>query len=75
LTSGRLLSASGNEKRARDQLREIARLLLLSQGETEAIRQALQALIDEGTYQQVLDRNNIGAYAVASAEVNQGAAQ
>jgi polar amino acid transport system substrate-binding protein len=44
-------------------------------GLTEAIRQALQALIDEGTYQQVLDRNNIGAYAVASAEVNQGAAQ
>ena len=42
---------------------------------TEAIRQALQSLIDEGTYQQVLERNNIGAYAVASADVNQGAAQ
>ena len=42
---------------------------------TEAIRQALQSLIDEGTYQQVLERNNIGAYAVESADVNQGAAQ
>lgn len=42
---------------------------------TEAIRQALQALIDEGSYQLVLERNNIGAYAVESAEVNQGAAQ
>ena len=41
---------------------------------TEAIRQTLQALIDEGAYQQVLERNNIGAYAVESAEVNQGAA-
>jgi polar amino acid transport system substrate-binding protein len=40
---------------------------------TEAIRQALQALIDEGTYQQVLERNNIAAYAVESAQVNQGA--
>lgn len=41
LKTGKLLSASGNEKRARDQLREIARLLLLSQGELEALRQAL----------------------------------
>ncbi|WP_430645098.1 transporter substrate-binding domain-containing protein [Agromyces sp. GXS1127] len=40
---------------------------------TEAIRQAFQALIDEGAYQQVLDRNNIGAYAVESAELNRGA--
>ena len=38
----------------------------------EAIKQALQALIDEGTYQEVLDRNSIGAYAVDSAEINQG---
>lgn len=40
-----------------------------------AIQQALQALIDEGAYQQVLERNNIGAYAVDSAEVNQGSDQ
>ena len=40
----------------------------------EAVRQALQALIDEGTYQKVLDRNNIGAYAVESAMINQGTA-
>ena len=40
----------------------------------EAIREALQALIDDGSYQKVLDRNNIGAYAVESAEVNQGKA-
>ncbi|QBE49208.1 ABC transporter substrate-binding protein [Leucobacter triazinivorans] len=39
----------------------------------EAIRSALQALIDEGTYQEVLERNSIGAYAVDSAMVNQGA--
>ena len=38
----------------------------------EAVKQALQALIDEGTYQEVLDRNSIGAYAVESAEINQG---
>lgn len=39
----------------------------------EAVRAALQALIDEGSYQAVLERSNIGAYAVESAEVNQGA--
>ena len=38
----------------------------------EAVRQALQALIDEGTYQEVLERSNIDAYAVESAEVNLG---
>ncbi|AWB94699.1 ABC transporter substrate-binding protein [Agromyces badenianii] len=41
----------------------------------DAIQQALQALIDEGAYQEVLERNNISAYAVESAEVNQGAGQ
>lgn len=40
---------------------------------TEAVRQALGALIEEGSYQKVLDRNNIGAYAVEEAFVNQGA--
>lgn len=39
----------------------------------EVIRRALQALIDEGAYQAVLERNDIGAYAVESAETNQGA--
>lgn len=39
----------------------------------EAVRRALQALIDEGSYEQVLERNGIAAYAVESAEVNQGA--
>lgn len=39
----------------------------------EAVRQALQALIDDGSYQKVLDHNNIGAYAVETAELNQGA--
>lgn len=38
----------------------------------EAVRQAMQALIDEGTYEKVLERNKIAAYAVDSAEVNQG---
>ncbi|BDZ54112.1 hypothetical protein GCM10025870_11850 [Agromyces marinus] len=42
---------------------------------TEAIRATLQALIDEGSYQRVLERNNIGAYAVDAAELNQGAAR
>ncbi len=37
-----------------------------------AIQAALQALIEEGTYEQVLERNHIAAYAVDSAEVNQG---
>lgn len=40
----------------------------------EAIRAALQALIDDGSYQKVLDRNNIGSYAIESAMVNQGTA-
>lgn len=37
-----------------------------------AVQAALQALIEEGTYEQVLERNHIAAYAVESAEVNQG---
>ncbi|WP_125098222.1 ABC transporter substrate-binding protein [Leucobacter chromiireducens] len=41
----------------------------------DAVTQALQALIDEGTYQQVLERNNIGAYAVESAQVNAATAK
>lgn len=39
-----------------------------------AVQLALQALIEEGTYQQVLERSNIAAYAVESAMVNQGSA-
>ncbi|MGK0716792.1 ABC transporter substrate-binding protein [Leucobacter sp. W1153] len=38
----------------------------------DAVQQALQALIEEGTYQEVLERSNISAYAVESATVNQG---
>jgi hypothetical protein len=40
----KLLSAIGNEKKARDQMREIARLLLLSQDAIDALKQALQEL-------------------------------
>ena len=40
----KLLSAIGNEKKARDQLREIARMLILSQDAVEALKQALQEL-------------------------------
>lgn len=40
----KLLSAIGNEKKARDQLREIARMLILSQDSLEALKQALQEL-------------------------------
>lgn len=40
----KLLSAIGNEKRARDQMREIARLLILSQSPADALRQAIQEL-------------------------------
>jgi len=50
LKTAKLLSASGNEKKARDQLREIARLLTLSQDTAESLRQAIQDLdraIDE----------------------------
>ncbi|MBP1326858.1 polar amino acid transport system substrate-binding protein [Leucobacter exalbidus] len=39
----------------------------------DAVQQALQALIEDGTYQEVLDRSNIGAYAVEASKVNQGA--
>lgn len=41
----------------------------------DAIQQGLQALIDDGSYEQVLERNNIQAYAIDSAEVNQGAGE
>ncbi|GAA1815740.1 ABC transporter substrate-binding protein [Agromyces neolithicus] len=41
----------------------------------EVIRQALQALMDEGSYQKVLERNDLAPYAVDSAEVNQGTVQ
>src|SRR6266853_5086796 len=44
LKAARLLSATGNEKKARDQFREIAALLTLSQGEVEALRQAIREL-------------------------------
>jgi hypothetical protein len=40
----KLLSAIGSEKRARDQMREIARLLILSQNPADALRQAIQEL-------------------------------
>ena len=41
----------------------------------DAIQQGLQALIDDGSYAKVLERNNIQAYAIDSAEVNQGAGE
>ncbi|UOQ57795.1 ABC transporter substrate-binding protein [Leucobacter allii] len=41
---------------------------------TEALRLALQALIDEGVYQEILDTHNLGAFATEEAIVN-GAAQ
>jgi hypothetical protein len=40
----KLLSAIGNEKKSRDQMREIARLLILSQDPTDALKQALLEL-------------------------------
>jgi hypothetical protein len=40
----KLFSAIGSEKRARDQMREIARLLVLSQNPADALRQAIQEL-------------------------------
>ena len=43
-SSLKLLSAIGNEKKARDQLREIARMLILSQDATDALKQAIQEL-------------------------------
>jgi polar amino acid transport system substrate-binding protein len=39
---------------------------------TEALRAAFQALIDDGTYQKVLDRYSLTSYGVKSAAVNQG---
>jgi len=44
LQAARVLSAVGNEKRARDQLREISRMLVLSEDELELLRQALREL-------------------------------
>jgi DNA repair exonuclease SbcCD ATPase subunit len=50
LQAGKLMSGASNQRRARDQFREIARLLILSQGEVESLRQAMRELeqaIDE----------------------------
>lgn len=44
LRESRVLSAIGNEKRARDQLRAISRMLVLSEDELELLRQALREL-------------------------------
>lgn len=38
----------------------------------EAVRSALQALMDEGAYQKALERSNIAPYALDSAQINQG---
>ncbi|MDJ1370196.1 ABC transporter substrate-binding protein [Gulosibacter molinativorax] len=40
----------------------------------EALQAALQELIEEGTYQEILDRNGLSDFAVESAEINQGKA-
>ncbi|WP_017791742.1 ABC transporter substrate-binding protein [Leucobacter salsicius] len=37
---------------------------------TEALRLAMQAIIDEGVYQEILDKHNLGAYATDEAIVN-----
>lgn len=44
LRASKLLSALGSQKHVRDQFREIARVLLLAQGELEALRQAIHEL-------------------------------
>ena len=44
LRESRVLSAIGNEKRGRDQLRAISRMLVLSEDELELLRQALREL-------------------------------
>src|SRR5262245_29542847 len=51
LKVAKLLSATGNQRRARDEFREIARLLILSQGEIESLRQALRE-VDQAIDQQ-----------------------
>lgn len=38
----------------------------------EAVRSALQALMDEGAYLKALERSNIAPYALDSAQINQG---
>ncbi|KKI16272.1 MULTISPECIES: ABC transporter substrate-binding protein [unclassified Leucobacter] len=38
----------------------------------DAMQKTLQALIDDGSYQKVLERNHMEAYGVKTAEVNQG---
>lgn len=50
LTRGMVLSAAGSQRRARNQLRAVARILLLSEDHVEALRQAvheLQEVIDQ----------------------------
>jgi len=44
LRESRVLSAIGNEQRARDQLRTISRILILSEDQLELLRQALREL-------------------------------
>ena len=52
LKSARLLGAAGTEKRARDQMREVARLLTQSLDKQDALREALREL------DQAIDKQN-----------------
>lgn len=47
LQNGRLLSATGNEKKARDQMRDVARTLLLSKDLVDLLRAAIQETENE----------------------------
>lgn len=56
LKNAKLLSATGNEKRARDQMRDVARTLLMSKDLTDLLRAAIQETENEILRQkQVID--------------------
>ena len=69
LKAGRLPSAAGHEKTARDELREVARLLTFSLDPAEALRQALHAL------DQTIDQQKLLAAETRRIEVKEAALQ
>ena len=69
LKAGRLVSAAGHEKAARDGLREVARLLTFSLDPTEALRQALHAL------DQTIDQQKLLAAETRKIEVKEAAVE
>jgi hypothetical protein len=75
LNKGLMLSATGNQRKARDQMRAIARLLVLSEDQIEALRQALHEVEETIDQQQsvIAETRKVETKAAASEAENRQA--